>query len=78
MNDESENEIKVPKTNKKGGTPVLTNNQVGVAAWINEDKNGNAYLSVKLGVLETSVNLFVNNDNRFQDYLNSYLKEKKG
>lgn len=40
--------------------PVLSNGEDGEAAWINQDKNGNAYLSVSNG--EESLNLFPDSD----------------
>ncbi len=44
-----------------GNRPVLTNNDEGAAAWLEKDKNENAYISVSLP-LGLSVNLFPNSD----------------
>lgn len=45
-----------------GDVPVLANNQEGAAAWVNTDKNGQPYLSVRLPLGLGSVNLFPEND----------------
>lgn len=46
-----------------GDAPVLTNRDSGVAAWINQDKNDNAYIAVNLPLGLGTVNLFPSNDN---------------
>ncbi len=55
--------------------PILDNDSEGAAAWLHRDKNGNAYLSVKLPLGLGSLNLFPSNDtvkdalNQLMDYL---------
>lgn len=55
--------------------PILENNSDGAAAWLHRDKNGNAYISVKLPLGLGSLNLFATNDtvsdalNQLADYL---------
>jgi len=46
----------------KGDVPLLANNELGVVAWLNLDKNGNGYLSVKIQLLDSTVNLFPTSD----------------
>lgn len=45
-----------------GDAPILTNRDSGVAAWINQDKNDNAYIAVNLPLGLGTVNLFPSND----------------
>lgn len=45
------------KTKKKGKRPKYTSNE-GVMIWENKDKNGNIYLSVRIPLLNISVNCF--------------------
>jgi len=45
-----------------GDAPILTNRDEGVAAWINQDKNDNAYIAVNLPLGLGTVNLFPSND----------------
>lgn len=42
------------------GAPIFTNNDIGVTAYPQQDKNGNWYLSVSLPIIG-SFNMFVNN-----------------
>lgn len=55
--------------------PILDNNSQGAAAWLHEDKNGDAYLSVRLPLGLGNLNLFPTNDtvrdalNQLIDYL---------
>lgn len=44
--------------NNRSKKPVLSNNQEGVAAWLDTDKNGNTYLSLKLPLGLGHVNIF--------------------
>lgn len=62
-----------------GDLPLFVNDNLGVAAWANEDTNGDFYVSVKINLLDRSVNLFVPDDikddfNRFVEH----IKEEKG
>jgi len=62
-----------------GDLPLFVNDNLGVAAWANEDTNGDFYVSVKINLLDRSVNLFVPDDikedfNRFVEH----VKEEKG
>ena len=61
------------------GAPLFTNNDIGVTAYPQQDKNGNWYLRVSLPLIG-SVNLFVNNGshegleeswNKLVDHFNS-------
>lgn len=58
-----------------GRRPVLTNDNEGSAAWMNTDKNGNAYVSVRLPLGLGSLNLFPASDevenalNQLHDHL---------
>lgn len=60
--------------NQSNNAPLFENSNLGVAAWVEEDKNGNAYLSVKLPLVD-NVNIFPSNDsvadkfNTFKDQL---------
>lgn len=55
--------------------PILENDSEGAAAWLHRDRNGNAYLSVKLPLGLGSLNMFPSNDtvedamNQLADYL---------
>lgn len=59
-----------------GDKPVMSNNQEGAAAWVNEGENG-PYLSVQLPLGLGSVNLFPNND-AVVTALNHVLDENGG
>jgi hypothetical protein len=64
--------------NSSGRQPILDNSSEGVAAWLNRDKNGNAYLSIDLPIGLGSVALFPSND-KVRDALNQladYLDEE--
>lgn len=61
------------------GAPIFTNNDIGVTAYPQKDKNGNWYLRVNLPLVG-SVNLFANNGsheglesswNKLVDHFNS-------
>lgn len=52
--------------------PVFENSNLGVAAWVEEDKNGNAYLSVKLPLVD-NVNIFPRDD-QVADAMNSFAR----
>lgn len=70
FNNKSENQKGSGSNNEK---PFLVNRDEGVAAWVNTDKNGNAYLSVKLPLGLGYVNLFANtlqDDERKRDVMN--------
>lgn len=74
FNNNSENQ-KSSSSNKK---PFLVNRDEGVAAWVNTDKNGNAYLSVKLPLNLGCVNLFANttqDDSRRANVMNALKDE---
>lgn len=63
---------------RKHRRPVLENNSEGSAAWLHKDKNGNAYLSIRLPLGLGSLNLFPANDT-MEDALNQlsqYLEEQ--
>lgn len=65
-------------TGKQHNRPILENDSQGAAAWLHEDKNGNAYLSVRLPLGLGSLNLFPSNDT-MEDALNqlaTYLEEE--
>ncbi|MDY6777796.1 MAG: hypothetical protein SVU32_03960 [Candidatus Nanohaloarchaea archaeon] len=58
--------------------PFLENGREGAAAWLNKDKNGNAYISVRLPLNLGSLNLFPTNE-KVEDALNQlldYLEEQ--
>ncbi len=58
--------------------PVLENNSEGAAAWLHTDKNGNAYLSIRLPLGLGSLNLFPASDT-MEDALNQlseYLEDQ--
>lgn len=64
---------------KRGKRPILENSSQGAAAWLHHDKNGNAYLSVKLPLGLGNLNLFPTNDS-MEDALNQladYLDEQE-
>ncbi len=64
---------------RKHKRPVLENNSHGAAAWLHKDKNGNAYLSIRLPLGLGNLNLFPVNDT-MEDALNQlseYLDEQK-
>lgn len=66
------------KEEESGEAPVFRNKDLGLAAWINEDVNGNFYISVKINLLNRSVNLFVPDElkedfNKFAEH----IKEKR-
>lgn len=52
--------------------PFLENRSEGSAAWLNKDKNGNAYISIRLPLGLGSLNLFPVNDG-VEDALNQLL-----
>lgn len=58
-----------------GNQPLFTNDDEGAAAWLHTDKNGNAYLSIKLPLGLGSLNLFPATDavenalNRLHEHL---------
>lgn len=57
--------------------PILENSSEGVAAWLNRDRNDNAYIRVRLPLGLGSLSLFPAND-RIEDALNQladYLEE---
>lgn len=62
--------------------PILENNNDGAAAWLHRDKNGNAYLSIKLPLGLGSLNLFPVNDtmsdalNQLSEYLENQDEEQ--
>lgn len=53
--------------------PVASNND-GVAVWLKRDKNGDAYLSIKVGFIGYT-NVFIEDD-RFQEFVNGFYLEK--
>ena len=58
--------------------PVLSNNKQGVAAWLETDKNGNAYISLKLPLGLEYVNVFPSDEDTREAFnkLSGYLKEE--
>lgn len=57
--------------------PLFTNDSEGAAAWLNTDKNGDAYLSISLPLGLGNLQLFPRDD-EIKDVLNQmheYLKE---
>ncbi|MFB6077267.1 MAG: hypothetical protein ABEK12_04010 [Candidatus Nanohaloarchaea archaeon] len=59
--------------------PVLENDSEGAAAWLNTDRNGNAYFRVRLPLGLGSLSLFPAND-RIEDALNQlsdYLEDQE-
>lgn len=75
--DGSEQEESSTKGKKR--LPILENDSEGAAAWLHRDKNGNAYLSVKLPLGLGSLNLFPSSDT-VEDALNQladYLEEEQ-
>lgn len=63
--------------NDSNRLPLLTNDSEGAAAWLNTDKNGDAYLSISLPLGIGNLQLFPRDDD-VKDVLNQmhdYLKE---
>lgn len=66
-----DDEIEFGDSENKRDPPLFENEDHGITAWINEDKNGNYYLVLRLPLGLGTVPLFVN-DSGYDDGQSSF------
>jgi len=77
--DSSTDKKSKPETEKSSGDiPIFANQNIGAAAWANEDTNGNYYLSIQVPLVDR-FNLFVPDEYKqaFNEFVD-HIREKGG
>jgi len=72
---EAKSEQEEQEEEGSGDVPIFANGDEAVAAWANEDKNGNYYLSVRLPLGLGTVNLFTQDE--FKEAFNQFVEHIK-